>query len=216
MLAMVCSLLYQETYMYLTELELVMFFVGFFTSIGGVIAMVWKEMSGDSDRTKAWIKRLATSPGSPLVGREGREGREGRGALPVKTSTTTAHGNQIILGPERTDSKNSNSGTGKDSVDAEIRGVRRSLIPVASRGSSSSSSSSMHSSLPENIIDVNCRGPSPLTSSNGSINSAEGSPRFGCPRSGGWAPIAIPEDLVDSLSNQVMQENEKKNYSSSQ
>ena len=62
MLAMVCSLLYQETYKYLTSLELVMFFVGFFTSIGGVVAMVWKEMGSDLNRTELWIARLAASP----------------------------------------------------------------------------------------------------------------------------------------------------------
>jgi hypothetical protein len=50
MLAMVCSLLYQETYLYLTSLELAMFFIGFCSSISGVIAMVWKEMSDDPDR----------------------------------------------------------------------------------------------------------------------------------------------------------------------
>lgn len=169
MLAMVCSLLYQKTYLYLTSLELVMFFVGFFTSIGGVIAMVWNEMSHDDDRTKAWMERLAKSP--RMNEADMRAQRKKRG-LPPRHSASSGG-----INPYERDL------TFDNMVESEIRAPlygSRSISP----------------------IDPNYRGPSPvLGSSNGSINSSNTSVGNSV-RSGTWQPIAVSEDLVDSLSNQ--------------
>ena len=66
MLAMVCSLLYQKTYKYLTVFELIIFFFGFSSAIGGVVCMIWKEMHSDLDRTEAWKRRWRTGGWHPV------------------------------------------------------------------------------------------------------------------------------------------------------
>jgi hypothetical protein len=62
MLAMICSLLYQRTYVYLSALEIAFFITGMVFAVIGVIAMVWKEMHNDTDRMEQWAKRVAASP----------------------------------------------------------------------------------------------------------------------------------------------------------
>ena len=193
MLAMVCSLLYQETYKYLTSLELVMFFVGFFTSIGGVVAMVWKEMGSDQDRTELWIQRLAASP-------RARRSPTRTAGLPPRHQKL--YEDQFVLDTPKKE--------GDVDVDHEVRQIRGGVRSGNGGGGGSGggcgggggggrTTPTFNTTHPENIIDSNYRGPSPLSgvSSNGSINSSQGSPaRYGV---GLWKPIAVSEDLVDSL-----------------
>ena len=124
--------------------------------------------------TEAWIKRLADTPGEFSSNRD----------LPPR------YGGSYERTMGSSNSENENS-----IVDDEIRQIRgsksrRSLIPPSDIGTT----------LPENIIGSSYRGPSPVTSSNGSINSRDGS----LPKRNGvaWKAIALSENLVDSLSNQ--------------
>jgi hypothetical protein len=180
MLAMVCSLLYQKTYMYLTVFELVVFFVGFFTSIGGVIAMVWKEMSDDPDRTEAWIKRLATSP---RVDSSGRWKGAGGGMPPL-------HNNKHVLNPYEEDL----------TLRLENNEIPRSRsVPFPGQQEQQQDKTVKNSN---GIFDPNYRGPSPISSGSGSINSSSMNSQEKYIDHGGWTPVAVSEELVDSLSNQ--------------
>ena len=208
MLAMVCSLLYQKTYKYLTVFELIIFFFGFSSAIGGVVCMIWKEMHSDLDRTEAWKRRLAASPALSYhrqqrssKHRQKRDRKNGTNGLPPR------HGN--------------NTGDNYNPYRTEVEDELSRSVSLPFPGTLASQ---------HDIIDPNYRGPSPVPS-DGSINSnhsthsqeeithhtettegTEGSegtfgnemmtPKNRNSKNGSWKSVAVTENYVDSLSNQ--------------
>ena len=195
MLAMVCSLLYQRTYMYLTSLEIILFTVGTLTAIAGVVAMVWKEMRNDPDRMELWAQRVASSP----RGRE-RAGNFGTGSMASLVGDGV--GDHLASGGAGT------GGTGGGVANPYAPVVSSPPRRIGRRGGGGGGGGS--SSGPRDWIDPEAPSPSPSPSLGTSINStgsrvsSQGGSKS-APRSF-YAPIAVGPDAVDALSNQGNQQ----------
>ena len=213
MLAMICSLLYQLTYVYLSALEIAFFITGMVFAVVGVIAMVWKEMHNDPDRMEQWAKRVAASPRhfqsredfmnfkrsncfpADYVRGGHTSGSGGAGRPPMYPTGTpggSTPGAGLAASPNR-------AILGSNSVPiadiGECRQREQDITPAAG-----------HLKVQDLIDPEYASGRiSPMLSQSGSGHSSINSssrPGSGPNSLKAFAPIAVGVDMVDALSNQ--------------
>lgn len=194
MLAMICSLLYQRTYIYLSLLEICLFITGMAFAIVGVIAMVWREVRNDPDRMEQWAKRVAASPRA-FESTEDYLKSKRANSFPGRDGDTPN-------GPNSRPPMHPNSrenALAYAAADRYARDIYKSnSVPI---GEGALATGSSHS---QNISNTLSGHVSPMLSQSGSGDSNTSSSRPGSgPNSLKTpAPIAVGPDMVDALSNQ--------------